>query len=187
MPGDDWRKFANVRVLLGYMFAHPGKKLLFMGIDIGQWAEWDYSTGLSWDLLAYDPHRKLNEYVRTLNRLYTSEPALYELDFEYAGFEWIDFNDADTSIVSFIRRAKARDNLFVVVCNFTPVPRERYRIGVPAAGFYREVLNSDSGLYGGSNMGNLGGVQSEQSACHGRDHSITITVPPLSCLVFKPE
>ena len=187
MPGDDWRKFANVRVLLGYMFTHPGKKLLFMGIDIGQWAEWDHSSSLPWDLLAYDPHRKLNEYVRTLNGLYTGEPALYELDFEHAGFEWIDFNDADTSIVSFIRRAKARDNLFVVVCNFTPVPREQYRIGVPAAGFYREVLNSDSELYGGSNMGNLGGVQSEQSACHGREHSITITVPPLSCLMFKPE
>ncbi len=123
MPGDDWRKFANLRTLLGYMFAHPGKKLLFMGIDIGQWAEWDYSTGLSWDLLAYEPHRKLNEYVRTLNRLYTSEPALYELDFEHAGFEWIDFNDADTSIVSFIRRARVRDDLLVFVCNFTPVPR----------------------------------------------------------------
>ncbi len=187
MPGDDWRKFANLRTLLGYMFAHPGKKLLFMGIDIGQWSEWDYSTGLSWDLLAYVPHRKLNEYVRTLNSLYTSEPALYELDFEHAGFEWIDFNDADTSIVSFIRRARVRDDLLVFVCNFTPVPRDQYCIGVPHASFYREILNSDSGLYGGSNMGNLGGVQSEQSACHGRDHSITITVPPLSCLVFKPE
>ena len=111
----------------------------------------------------------------------------YELDFEHAGFEWIDFNDADTSIVSFIRRARMRDNFLVFVCNFTPVPRDQYRIGVPAAAFYREILNSDSGLYGGSNMGHLGGVQSEQSACHGRDHSITITVPPLSCLVFKPE
>lgn len=187
MPGDDWQKFANLRVLLGYMFAHPGKKLLFMGIDIGQWAEWDYSGGLSWDLLAYEPHRTLNDYVRALNCLYTREPALYELDFEHAGFEWIDFNDTDTSIVSFIRRAKARDDLLVFVCNFTPVPRSQYRIGVPYAAFYREVLNSDSELYGGSNMGNLGGVQSEQSACHGRDHSITITVPPLCCLVFKPE
>jgi len=187
MPGDDWQKFANLRVLLGYMFAHPGKKLLFMGIDIGQWCEWDYSSGLSWDLLAYEPHRTLNDYVRELNGLYVSEPALYELDSEHAGFEWIDFSDADTSIVSFIRRARTQEDFLVVICNFTPVPRLQYRIGVPREAFYREVVNSDSELYGGSNMGNLGGVHSEQSAWHGRDYSIRVTVPPLSCMVFKPE
>jgi 1,4-alpha-glucan branching enzyme len=186
MPGDDWQKFANLRVLLGYMFAHPGKKLLFMGIDIGQWAEWDYSSQLSWDLLAYEPHRRLNDYVRALNCLYTSEPSLYELDFEHAGFEWIDFSDADTSIVSFLRRAREQDDLLVVVCNFTPVPRLKYRVGVPRAALYREVVNSDSELYGGSNMGNLGGVHSEQTPWHGREHSISVTVPPLSCLIFKP-
>jgi len=187
MPGDDWRKFGNMRVLLGYMFAHPGKKLLFMGIDIGQWAEWDFNSGLSWDLLDYEPHHTLNNYVRALNFLYKSEPALHELDVEQVGFEWIDFSDADASIVSFLRYAKARDDFLVVVCNFTPVPRSQYRVGVPRVAFYREVLNSDSELYGGSNMGNLGGIHSEQTAWHGRDHSIIITVPPLSCMVFKPE
>jgi len=187
MPGDDWCKFANQRALLGYMFAHPGKKLLFMGIDIGQWSEWDYSSGLSWDLLAYEPHRRLNDYVRALNTLYTGEPSLHERDFEHAGFEWIDFSDADTSIISFLRRAGNQEDCLVVVCNFTPVPREQYRIGVPRAGFYREVLNSDSEMYGGSNMGNLGGVHSEQAAWHGRNHSISVTVPPLSCMIFKPE
>ncbi len=187
MPGDDWRKFANMRALLGYMFTHPGKKLLFMGIDIGQWAEWDYSSGLSGDLLAYEPHRTLNDYVRKLNVLYADEPALYELDSEHDGFEWIDFSDVDTSIVSFVRRARAQDDFLIVVCNFTPVPRLQYRIGVPRAAFYRELVNSDSGLYGGSNMGNLGGLQSADTAWHGRDHSISVTVPPLSCMVFKPE
>jgi len=186
MPGDDWQKFANLRALLGYMFAHPGKKLLFMGIDIGQWSEWDYSSGLAWDLLAYEPHRSLNDFVRALNCLYTSEPSLYELDFEHAGFEWIDFSDADTSIVSFLRRAREQDDLLVVVCNFTPVPHQQYRVGVPRAALYREVVNSDSELYGGSNMGNLGGVHSEQTPWHGREHSISVTVPPLSCLIFKP-
>jgi len=187
MPGDDWQKFANQRALLGYMFAHPGKKLLFMGIDIGQWSEWDYSRGLSWDLLAYEPHRTLNDFVRVLNGLYVSEPALYELDCELDGFEWIDFSDADTSIVSFVRRARVQDDFLVIICNFTPVPRLQYRIGVPRAAFYHEVLNSDSELYGGSNMGNMGGVQSDQKAWHGHEHSISITVPPLSCMVFKPE
>ena len=187
MPGDDWRKFANVRALLGYMFMHPGKKLLFMGIDIGQWSEWDYASALPWDLLAYDRHRTLNDYVRVLNRLYTESPALYELDFEYTGFEWIDFSDADDSIVSFVRRSRQPDDLFVCVFNFTPVPRERYRIGVPVPGFYREIVNSDSELYGGSNMGNLGGLQAEAHPCHGRNQSIEITLPPLSCLVFRPE
>jgi len=187
MPGDDWQKFANVRALLGYMFAHPGKKLLFMGIDIGQWNEWDYSSGLAWDLLTYEPHRSLNDFVRALNCLYTSEPSLYELDFEHAGFEWIDFSDADTSIVSFIRRAREPDDFLVVVCNFTPVPRQQYCVGVPRAALYREVVNSDSELYGGSNMGNLKGVHSEQTPWHGREHSISVTVPPLSCLIFKPE
>jgi 1,4-alpha-glucan branching enzyme len=138
-------------------------------------------------LLQYEPHSSLNDYVRKLNLLYAGEPSLYELDAENAGFEWIDFSDADTSIVSFVRRARDRDDCLVVVCNFTPVPREQYRIGVPRAGFYREVLNSDSEMYGGSNMGNLGGVHSEQAAWHGRDDSISVTVPPLSCLVFKPE
>jgi len=187
MPGDDWRKFANVRALLGYMFMHPGKKLLFMGIDIGQWSEWDYSGSLPWDLLVWDPHRKLNDFVRALNRLYTGSPALYELDFEYAGFEWIDFNDADDSIVTFMRRARNSSDVLICAYNFTPVPRERYRIGVPREAFYREILNSDSALCGGSNMGNLGGVHSGRWPCHGREHSIEITLPPLSCVVFKPE
>ncbi len=187
MPGDDWQKFANMRLLLGYMFGHPGKKHLFMGIDIGQWAEWDHNSSVEWHLLSYDQHKKLQEYVRTLNKLYRSETALYERDFECEGFEWIDFNDSDNSVISFMRKGFDPDNILVFVYNLTPIPREQYRIGVPCSGFFREVSNSDADTYGGSNMGNAGGVQAEHISWHGRACSITITVPPLSCLVFKPE
>lgn len=186
MPGDMWQKFANVRLLYGFMYGHPGKKLLFMGGEIGQWDEWYHERSIDWQLLQYEPHQNLRRYVRDLNRLYKSEPSLYEVDFNYSGFEWIDFHDADQSIISFIRRAKRDDDFLVFICNFTPVPRYNYRIGVPRAGFYKEILNSDSSEYWGSNIGNSGGVLAEEILWHGRPYSINITLPPLAVVVFKP-
>ncbi|MCX8044678.1 MAG: 1,4-alpha-glucan branching protein GlgB [Desulfobacterota bacterium] len=187
MPGDRWQQFANMRLLLGYMFAHPGKKHLFMGIDIGQWSEWDHNGSVAWELLQYEPHQKLQAYVRALNRLYRTEPALHELDFDYHGFEWIDFTDWENSIVSFIRRGRRPDDIVICAYNFTPVVRERYRIGVPLAGVYEEILNSDAHLFGGSNVGNLGRCKAEAVAAHGRPYSLSITLPPLGCVFFKPQ
>jgi 1,4-alpha-glucan branching enzyme len=184
MPGDVWQKFANVRAFLGYMYAHPGKKLLFMGSEIGDWNEWSHDRALPWELLQFDNHRKLQDYVRALNALYHANPAMYEVDFSYTGFEWVDFHDVEGSIISFLRRAG--DGRFILfVCNFTPVPRWKYRVGAPDPGFYREVLNSDSDLFGGSNMGNAGGVMAEAVPAHGRPHSISITIPPLAVLAFE--
>ncbi len=187
MPGDAWQKFANLRALLGFMFGHPGKKLFFMGGEFGQWWEWDCNSSLQWHLLQEEQHKKLHQYVKDLNRIYKTEPALYEVDFHHDGFEWIDFSDAQQSIISFMRKARMSDNFLIFVCNFTPVPRENYLIGVPEKCFYREVLNSDSSIYGGSNMGNLGGVIAVENPVHGRPYSIEITLPPLSVLIFKPE
>ena len=185
MPGDYWQQFANLRILYGYMYAHPGKKLLFMGGEIGQWNEWSHERGIDWVLLYFDSHRQIQEYVRTLNRLYVSQPALHEVDFSWHGFEWIDCHDVDNSIVSFFRRAKDPSDFVIVVANFTPVPREGYRVGVPVGGFYRELLNSDSALFGGGNVGNAGGVPSAPAPWQGQPHSIMITVPPLAVLFFK--
>lgn len=187
MPGDAWQKFANLRALLGFMFGHPGKKLLFMGGEFGQWWEWDCNSSLQWHLLQEEHHKKLQQYVKDLNRIYKTEPALYEVDFNHDGFEWIDFSDAQQSIVAFMRKARVDDNFLIFVCNFTPVPRENYLIGVPEKCFYREVLNSDSSIYGGSNMGNLGGLMAQENPVHGRPYSIEITLPPLGVLIFKPE
>ena len=187
MPGDRWQQFANLRVLLGYMFAHPGKKHLFMGSDIGQWAEWNHNSSVEWHLLQYEPHIKLQAFVRELNSLYRTEPALYELDFDHGGFEWIDFSDWESSIVAFMRKGKNPEDCLVIVCNFTPVPRSGYRVGMPLQCWYREVLNSDSELFGGGNLGNGGGLQAEPVPCHGRPFSLQLTLPPLSCLVFKPQ
>ncbi|MGQ9569753.1 MAG: 1,4-alpha-glucan branching protein GlgB [Thermodesulfovibrionales bacterium] len=186
MPGDMWQKFANVRLLYGYMYSHPGKKLLFMGGEFGQWDEWNHEKSLDWHLLNFKPHRRLQKYVMDLNHIYQSERALHEIDFSYEGFEWIDFHDAEKSIVSFIRKAKEPNDFLVIVSNFTPVPRMEYRIGVPENCFFREILNSDSYLYWGSNMGNAGGVNSDQVPWQGRPYSIKITLPPLSILIFKP-
>ncbi len=186
MPGDMWRKFANLRTLYGFMYTHPGKKLLFMGGEFGQWDEWSHERSLDWHLLRYTPHRSLQKYVMDLNFIYQSEPALYEVDYNYQGFEWIDFRDADDSIISFIRRAKDPDDHLVIVCNFTPVPRKSYRLGVPAHCYYREIMNSDSTIYWGSNTGNGGGTNSEIQPWHGRRYSINITLPPLSVSIFKP-
>ena len=185
MSGDYWQQFANMRALYGYMYAHPGKKLLFMGGEIGQWNQWDYQSQVDWVLLYFDSHRQIREYVRALNRLYVSQPALHQVDFSWEGFEWIDFHDVDGSVVSFLRRASDPRDVVVVVANFTPVPRHGYRIGVPEPGSYRELLNSDSSCYGGSGTGNAGGLPSEQTPWQGRPHSMVITVPPLAVVFFK--
>jgi len=187
MPGDEWQRFANVRAFLAYMFAHPGKKLLFMGCELGQYEEWNCEAELRWELLEFDYHRKLQAFVRDLNRLYRKEPALYEVDFHHSGFEWVDFSDVDSSVIAFLRRARDPKNFLLFCCNFTPVPRTGYRFGVPERGFYREVFNSDSSLYGGSNLGNAGGVRSEPVEAHGRPHSISVTLPPLAVIVFRCE
>ncbi|RPJ87046.1 MAG: 1,4-alpha-glucan branching protein GlgB, partial [Acidobacteria bacterium] len=156
MPGDDWQRFANLRALYGYMYAQPAKKLLFMGGEFGQWNEWHHDTSLDWHLLEYAPHSSLQKWVADLNHLYRSEPALYELDFDPAGFEWVDCNDADNSTISLLRKGTSTSDLILIVCNFTPVPRMGYRVGVPRGGFWKEVLNSDSEFYGGSGLGNAG-------------------------------
>ncbi|HLJ47140.1 MAG TPA: 1,4-alpha-glucan branching protein GlgB [Bryobacteraceae bacterium] len=186
MPGDTWQKFASVRAFLAYMYAHPGKKLSFMGSEIGDWNEWNHDRSLPWEVLQFAFHRKLQDFVRELNRLYRSHEAFYDIDFSYTGFEWIDFHDVEQSVISFLRRAK--DGRFLVfVCNFTPVPRPHYRIGVPEAGYYREILNSDSELFGGSNVGNSGGVMSDPVATQGRQQGITIILPPLGVLAFERD
>ena len=185
MPGDDWQKFANLRLLLGYMYAQPGKKLLFMGGEFGQWREWSHDESLEWHLLDYPPHSSLKRWVEDLNRFYREQPALYELDFDSAGFEWIDCNDVEHSVVSLIRKGRSPDDLLVVVCNFTPVTHSNYRIGVPQPELWRELLNSDAREYGGSGQGNLGGVEAAPIPLHGRPYSLTITLPPLAIVFFK--
>jgi 1,4-alpha-glucan branching enzyme len=167
------------------MYGHPGKKMLFMGDEIGQWWEWNHDESLQWHLLQHAPHRGLQEYVRDLNRLYRTEPALYQVDYDWSGFQWIDFSDADNSVIAFVRRAKDPSEFVICACNFTPVPRHGYRIGVPAPGRYRELLNSDAGLYGGSNLGNCGGVWAEPWQSHGLPYSVVLTLPPLGVLFFK--
>jgi len=187
MPGDEWQKNANLRVLFGYMYGHPGKKLLFMGGEFGQWKEWDHEEGLEWHVLQYRYHQGMQRWVRDLNHLYRSEPALFELDFSQDGFEWIDFSDWEQSIVSFIRKGITTGDVMLVVCNFTPVPRYNYRVGVPRGGYWREMLNSDAKIYGGSGQGNIGGIESAPVPSHGRYHSLSLTMPPLSVLMFKNE
>ncbi len=185
MPGDEWQRFANARAFLGYMYGHPGKKLLFQGQEIGQYEEWNCEVGTRWDLTAYEYHRKLQSLVRELNRLYASQPALHQVDFHYTGFEWVDFHDVESSIISFLRRADDPNDFLLFACNFTPVPREGYRIGVPEEGFYQEIFNTDAEMFGGTNMGNGGMVSSEPIACHGRPASVSVTLPPLAVVVFK--
>jgi 1,4-alpha-glucan branching enzyme len=187
MPGDDWQKFANLRALFGYMYAQPAKKLIFMGGEIGQWREWAHDSSLDWHLLDYPAHAELQKWMQDLNRLYRSEPALHELDCDPAGFEWIDCDDADSSVVTLIRKARSTSTIILAACNFTPVPRYSYRIGAPRRGFWQEILNSDANQYGGSNMGNLGGVEAVPVALHGRPYSLTLTLPPLSVSFFKNE
>ncbi|HWY56372.1 MAG TPA: 1,4-alpha-glucan branching protein GlgB [Terriglobales bacterium] len=187
MPGDEWRKFANLRVLFGYMFAQPGKKLLFMGDEFGQVREWAHDTSLEWDVLQYPVHHGMQRWVEELNRVYGNEPALHELDSDPRGFEWIDCNDNTASTLSLLRKGTSSKENIVVVCNFTPVPRIGYRLGVPGGGFWRELLNSDATEYGGSGMGNAGGVMAEEQPVHGRPYSLILTLPPLAVLILKAE
>jgi 1,4-alpha-glucan branching enzyme len=184
MPGDDWQKFANLRLLFGYMYGSPGKKLLFMGGEWGQRREWDHDHSLDWHLLGYPQHYGVQKWVADLNRLYSSEPALHEGDCRPAGFEWVDCTDAAASVISFLRNASSPAARVLVVCNFTPVPRHGYRVGVPTAGRWREALNGDAAEYGGSGQGNVGGVQTEPVAWHGRPHSLVLTLPPLAAVFF---
>jgi 1,4-alpha-glucan branching enzyme len=185
MPGDEWRQFANVRAFLAYMWGHPGKKLLFMGQDIGQREEWNWTGKVRWELLEFDYHRKLQALVRELNRIYRSSPALYQVDFHYRGFEWVDFRDSASSVIAFLRRAENPKDFLLFCCNFTPVPRTGYEFGVPEEGFYEEILNTDSELFGGSNMGNGGLVSSRAVPKHGRPFSIAVTLPPLAVIAFR--
>ncbi|MDT8334924.1 MAG: alpha amylase C-terminal domain-containing protein [Desulfurivibrionaceae bacterium] len=185
MVGDDWRKFANLRLLYGYMYTHPGKKLLFMGNEIGQWSEWNHDTGLDWALLDYPSHQGLHRWVRDLNTLLRGEPALHELDNSPAGFAWIDCNDSRQSVLSFIRRGKNPDDVVVCIGNFTPVPRHEYRLGVPEMGYWEEVLNSDAPIYGGSGQGNFGGKEATPLPVHCENQSLNVTLPPLAILVFR--
>jgi len=187
MPGDLWQKFANLRLLYAYMYAHPGKKLLFMGGEFGQWREWDCHQSLDWHLLEEEPHRRLQQFVRDLNRIYRSQPALYEVDYSWQGFEWIDFHDSEQSIVSFVRRAADPADLVVAAFNFTPVPRPGYRIGLPRPGYYRELLNTDSRHYGGTDVGNAGGVTADDIPWQGQPYSAEVTLPPLGAIYLKPE
>jgi 1,4-alpha-glucan branching enzyme len=186
MPGDDWQRFANLRLLFGYMWAHPGKKLVFMGGEFGQWNEWNHEASLDWHLLEQPSHFGMKRWVQDLNTFYRKEPALWQLDFAAEGFEWVDFHDAERSIVSFIRKS-TEGTMVLVVLNLTPVPRASYRVGVPRAGYWEECLNSDAPLYGGSGQGNLGGSQSDPVGVQGRYHSLTLTLPPLAVLYLKHQ
>jgi 1,4-alpha-glucan branching enzyme len=184
-PGDAWQKAATLRALYGYMYAHPGKKLIFMGGEFGQWNEWNHDASLDWHLFGEPLHAGLHRFLTDLNRLYAAEPALYQRDFDASGFEWIDCTDNESSVVSLIRRGSQPADWIVAVFNWTPVARQGYRIGVPAGGYYREVLNSDADIYAGSNVGNLGGVQADEVTSHGHHWSIGLTLPPLGALFLK--
>jgi 1,4-alpha-glucan branching enzyme len=186
MPGDDWQKFANLRLLLAYMYAMPGKKLLFMGAEFGQWSEWNHDASLDWHLLDQPMHDGVSRWTGDLNRLMRDEKSLHELDFDPAGFSWIDATDAEQSVISFIRRS-SQNEMIVAAFNFTPVPRQNYQIGAPLPGRWLEVLNSDAPIYGGSGQGNLGGVDAAPIPRHGHLHSLNLTLPPLGALFLKPD
>ena len=185
MPGDDWQRRAGLRLLLGYQWMQPGKKLLFMGGEIGQWREWNHETSLDWHLLEDAAHRGLQRWVRDLNTTYRGEPALHELDCDAGGFAWVDCHDADQSTLAFLRRGRNPDEAVLVACNFTPVPRHNHRLGVPWGSVWREILNGDAPLYGGSGQGNLGGAEATLVAWQGHPRSIIVTLPPLAIVVFK--
>jgi 1,4-alpha-glucan branching enzyme len=185
MPGDQWQKFANMRLLFAYMYAQPAKKLLFMGGEFGQWAEWSHDSSLEWHLLEHESHRQLQQWVADLNHAYRTQPALYELDCDPSGFEWIDASDSQQSMLSFMRKSKGASEIIIAVFNFTPVPRHNYRVGVPRPGCWREILNSDSQSYGGADYGNLGGSETEEISAHGREHSLNLIIPPLGAVFLK--
>lgn len=185
MPGDDWQKFANLRLLLGYMYAHPGKKLLFMGGEFGQWREWNHDSNLEWNLLQYAPHQGVKRWLQDLNHFYREEPVLYEIDFENEGFEWINLIDWENSVISFIRKGRSTKDIILGICNFTPVPREKYRVGVPVGGSWKVVLNSDDNKYGGSGLVKTRKAKSKRIPCNYRDYSFSITMPPLGVILLK--
>ncbi|OGX29893.1 MAG: hypothetical protein A2705_04620 [Omnitrophica WOR_2 bacterium RIFCSPHIGHO2_01_FULL_52_10] len=185
MPGDDWQKYANLRALYSYMYGHPGKKLLFMGGEIAQWDEWNHDSSIDWHLLQYGPHRGMQRLVQDLNRVYKTEPALYTNDFQQDGFEWIDCNDGHNSVLSFLRKGQNPADNIVVVCNFTPVVRHDYKVGVPQGGFWKEIFNSDAREYDGSGVGNCGGAHARDTLWHGRPACLSLTLPPLGVLFFK--
>ena len=185
MPGDDWQKYANLRALYSYMYGHPGKKLLFMGDEIAQWDEWNHDSSIDWHLLQYGPHRGMQRLVQDLNRVYRAEPALYINDFQQDGFEWIDCNDGHNSVLSFLRKGQNPGETIVVVCNFTPVIRYDYKVGVPQGGFWKEIFNSDAREYDGSGVGNCGGTHAWDTGWHGRPACLSLTLPPLGVLFFK--
>ena len=187
MPGDDWQKFANLRLLYGFMFGHPGKKLLFMGDEFGQWSEWNHDASLEWNLLEHPSHAGLTRWVRDLNTLYRGEPLLHTMDFNSAGFEWVDCKDFQRSIIGFLRRGQNPSDQLLFVCNFTPVVRQNYRVGVPLEGYWKEILNSDAPLYGGSGQGNFGGLSTVPLPIHGRPFSLNMTLPSLGIVIFRPE
>src|SRR5450432_469336 len=187
MPGDEWQKFANLRLLFAYMYAQPGKKLIFMGGEFGQVREWAHDTSLEWHVVQYPVHRGVQNFVAQVNQVYREQPALHQLDTDSAGFEWIDCNDTAASVISLLRRSRSPADEILVICNFTPVPRTEYRVGLPHGGFWREMLNSDAREYAGSGLGNLGGVQAEEIETHGRPFSVKLTLPPLAALFFKAE
>ena len=186
MPGDPWQKFANLRLLYGYQYTQPGKKLLFMGGEIAQWTEWNHNVQLDWPLIGQPLHDGVRQLIRDLNKLYRSEPALYQNDMSGEGFRWISADDWQNSVYSYVRQGRDRHDFVVVVLNLTPVPRHGYKIGVPVAGFYSEVLNTDSSFYGGSGIGNAGGLYSQAGPCHGQNQHVSLTLPPLGMLVLKP-
>jgi 1,4-alpha-glucan branching enzyme len=187
LPGDPWQRFANLRLLFAYQWSEPGKKLLFMGDEFGQWREWNHEDSLDWHLLGEPGHSGVQRWVQDLNRLYRSEPALFEGDTDPSGFEWIDANDSEGSTIAFIRKGRTTDDMILVVCNFTPVPRSNYLVGVPRGGAWREVLNSDADLYGGSGWGNLGEVEALPISSHARPRALNLTLPPLGCVFLKSE
>jgi 1,4-alpha-glucan branching enzyme len=186
MPGDEWQKFANLRSLYGYMYGQAGKKLLFMGAEFGQVREWNHDSSLEWHVLQYPVHAGMQKWIEQLNRVYRQEPALHELDTEPAGFEWVDANDNANSVLAFLRKAKAPEQMVLVICNLTPMPRLAYQVGVPRGGYWHELLNSDATDYAGSGMGNEGGVHAHELSTHARPYTLTLTLPPLSVLFLKP-
>ena len=187
MPGDDWQKFANLRALYAFMYGHPGKKLLFMGCEFAQWDEWNHDSSIDWHLLEFDPHRGMQRLVRDLNTLYRGETALYEQDADGNGFEWIDCNDAHSNVVTFLRRGANPEDVLIFGSNFSNAPRQNYLIGSPTGGAWEEIFNSDADIYGGSDCGNAGRVEATDTETHGRPHTLSVTLPPLGVVVFKPE
>jgi len=185
MPGDEWQKFANLRLLFAYMFAQPGKKLMFMGCEFGQYREWSHDRSLDWNLLEGPLHRGLQSWMEQLNRAYRNEGALHYFDNDPAGFEWVDCNDAPASVISLLRKGKSENDAILIACNFTPVPRVGYKVGVPSGGYWKEILNSDAREYGGSGIGNMGGAEALQEGVHGRPYSLRLTLPPLGALFLK--